>query len=75
MYKQYIFNFNYNLYSILTMIEFPPTYYGDTHPGWNERIFILDNGDYWVGTFKYDSLKVESPCFLQPAGEPEGFEY
>ena len=36
---------------------------------WWEQIYLDQDGNYGVATFKYESIKADSPCFLEPAGE------
>jgi hypothetical protein len=37
-------------------------------PGWTEQYYLTSEGDYYVATFKYDSLKGDTPVYLDPAG-------
>ena len=42
-------------------------------PGWREEVYLTKDGDYGLATFKYHSIKVDLPLFLEPGGEPDDY--
>ena len=36
---------------------------------WTNQLWVTNDGDYIVCTFKYQSFKYDEPCYLSPSGD------